>query len=139
MATGVEFNAFKEAVAEGVHNLGSHTLKIMLTNTAPNPATDNEKADLTEITPGNGYVAGGGTVTITSSGLSGGNYVLAANNVVFTAAGGSIGPFRYLVLYNDTVSGDPLIGYWDAGSNITLADTESYTLTITSAGIVNIV
>jgi hypothetical protein len=125
MASFVKFNSFVEALAEAKHNLGADTLKLMLSNSAPS-ASNTVKSDITEITPGNGYVAGGTTVTITSSAQSGGTYKLVGNDVTITAAGGSVGPFRYAVLYNDTASGKELIGYWDLGSSITLADTEAF-------------
>ena len=128
MATFNKFNCFVENLAEKVHNLGADTLKILLTNTAPNVSTNTVKADLTEISAGNGYTAGGATVTITSSAQSGGVYKLVGNDPVITAAGGSIGPFRYAVLYNSTAAGGPLIGYWDYGSSITLNDTEPLTI-----------
>lgn len=129
MAAFVKFNALTEHLAEGVHNLGSNTLKIMLTNAAPS-AANTVKADLTEIAAGNGYTAGGATLTITSSAQTGGVYKLVGNDPVITAAGGTIGPFRYAVLYNDTPTSpaDPLIGYWDYGSSITLNDTEPLTI-----------
>jgi hypothetical protein len=47
---------------------------------------------------------------------------------VFTAASGTIGPFRYATLYNDTSTNDQLIGFWDYGSSITLQDTETFTV-----------
>lgn len=128
MATFVKFYALVEALAEGKHNLGTNTLKILLSNVAPVAATNAVKADITEITPGNGYSAGGPTITITSSAQSAGIYKLVGNDVVVTAAAGSIGPFRYAVLYNDTAAADDLIGYWDYGSAITLADTETLTV-----------
>lgn len=129
MATFTKFNAFVEHLAEKVHNLGADTLKVMLTNSAPS-ASNTVKADLTEISAGNGYTAGGSAVTITSSAQSAGTYSLVGNDVVFTASGGSIGPFRYAVLYNDTPTSpaDPLIGWWDYGSSITLADGETFTV-----------
>lgn len=129
MASFNKFRAFVENVAEGVHNLGSDTLKILLTNTAP-VNTNSVKADLTEISAGNGYTAGGTAVTITSSAQSAGTYKLVGNDVVFTASGGTIGPFRYAVLYNDTPTSpaDPLIGWWDYGSSITLAAAETFTV-----------
>ncbi|RMG71916.1 MAG: hypothetical protein D6711_14150 [Chloroflexi bacterium] len=129
MATATKFNAFAENVYEGVHNFGSDTLKVMLTNTAP-VATNSVKADLTEITAGNGYTAGGETITITSSSQTGGTYTLVGNDVVFTASGGSIGPFRYVVIYNDTPTApvDPLIQFYDYGSSITLNDGETFTV-----------
>lgn len=129
MAAYQKFNCFVEDVIEKVHNLGSDTLKVMLTNSAP-VATNTVKANLTEISAGNGYTAGGATVTITASSQTSGTYKLVGNDVTITASGGSIGPFRYAVLYNDTPTSpaDPLIGFWDYGSSITLADTEPLTV-----------
>lgn len=125
MANFVKFNSFVAACANGVHNLGSDTLKVMLTNTAP-AAGNTQKSNLTEIGAGNGYTAGGAAVTITSSAQTGGNYSLVGNDHTFTAAGGTIGPFRYAVLYNDTATNDELIGSWDYGSSITLNDGEAF-------------
>jgi hypothetical protein len=122
-----KFRSFVEAVMEKTHNLGSDTLKILLTNSAP-VNTNTVKADLTEIGAGNGYSAGGTAVTITSSAQSAGTYKLVGNDVVFTASGGTIGPFRYAVLYNDTAASDELIGWWDYGSSITLQDGETFTV-----------
>src|SRR5678816_468313 len=101
MATYNKFQAFVENEAEKVHNLGADTLKVMLVNSPAPVATNSVKADLTEIGTGNGYSAGGGTVTVTTSAQSSGTYTLAANQVVFTASGGTIGPVSYAVLYND--------------------------------------
>jgi hypothetical protein len=131
VATWTKFQAFVEHEAEKVHNLGSDTLKVMLLNTAPDAAADAVKADLpAEISAGNGYTAGGTAVTVTTSAQAAGTYTLAANQVVFTAAGGSIGPFRYVVLYNDTPTSpaDPLIMYTDHGSSITLTAGQTYTV-----------
>lgn len=127
MATFNKFNSFVEAVAEKVHNLGSDTLKVLLTNTAP-VAGNAVKADLTEIGAGNGYTAGGAAVVQSSSAQTGGTYKLVLADVVFTASGGSIGPFRYAVLWNDTAASDELIGWWDYGSAITLAAGETFTV-----------
>jgi hypothetical protein len=122
-----KFNQFVEDLAEKVHNLGADTIKVLLTNTAP-VAGNNVKADLTEISAGNGYTAGGTQATIASSAQSGGTYKLVLSDVTFTAAGGTIGPFRYAVLYNDTPTApaDPLIGWYDYGSSITLTDGNSF-------------
>jgi hypothetical protein len=129
MATFTKFDVFTENLAEGVHDLGADTLKIMLTNSAP-LAANTVKANLTEISAGNGYTAGGATVTITASSQSSGVYSLVGNDVVFTASGGSVGPFRYAVLYNDTPTSpaDPLIAFWDYGSSVTLASGEALTV-----------
>ena len=126
MAAFNKFDSFVEALAEKVHNLGSDTLKVMLTNTAP-VATNTIKANLTEIAAGNGYTAGGNTASVTSSAQTSGTYKLVLGDpATYTASGGSIGPFRYAVLYNDTATNDELIGWWDYGSAVTLADGESF-------------
>ena len=132
MATYTKFNQTVADVNNGVHDMGSDTLKFMLTNTAP-VAANSVKADLTEISAGNGYTAGGTAVAITSSTQSSGTYSLVPTaDVVFTASGGTIGPFRYVVLYNDTPSSplDPLISFYDRGSSLTLLDTETLTVDV---------
>lgn len=127
MAAFQKFQPFVENLAEKVFNLGSDTLKVMLTNTAP-AAANGVKADLTEIAAGNGYTAGGATATISSSAQTTGTYKLVLADVVFTATGGPIGPFRYAVLYDDTTAGDHLIGYWDYGNSITIGNGETFTV-----------
>ncbi len=128
MATFTKYNCFVENLAEKVHNLGADTLKIALTNTAPNTSTHTVLADITEIAAGNGYTSGGTAVTVTGSSQSAGTYSLTQSaDVTFTATG-SVGPFRYAVLYNSTAASGPLIGYWDYGSAVTLANTETFTV-----------
>lgn len=130
------YQDYKEQLGKGVHNLASHTFKIALTNTAPDVATHAVLADITQISSGGGYTGGAGggllldSVSYTESGGVG--TWIAADEVI-TASGGSIGPFRYGVYYNDTATGDPLIGYVDYGSSITLADTESLTFDHTTS------
>ena len=126
MASFQRFNCFVEDLAEKVHNLGSDTLKIMLTNSAPS-ASNTTKSDITEISAGNGYTAGGMPVTVTSSAQSGGTYKLVGIDPSITASG-SVGPFQYAVLYNDSSAGDSLIGYWDRGSALTLANGDTFTV-----------
>lgn len=135
MATFTKLNGFVEHLAEKVHNLGSDQLAIALTNTAPGsestPPTGatgtNVLANLTQITYTN---LSSRNVTTASSAQSGGTYALGLADLVLTASGGSVGPFRYVYLYNDTPTSpaDPLIGYWDYGSAITLADGETLTI-----------
>lgn len=120
-----KFNVFAQDVLNGVHNFGSHVFKAILTNTAP-VATNTVKANITEITTGNGYAAGGPAVTMTVSIASGTAKVSAADTTI-TASGGAIGPFRYVALYNDTQTSPakPLLMWLDYGTNQTLNDGES--------------
>jgi hypothetical protein len=127
-ASFTRFNQFAEDLWNGVHDLvgTNHTLKVYLSNTAPNQATHAIKADIAEISAGNGYVAGG--VDIENDGTRTANVVtVTAVDKTITASGGSIGPFRYAIVYNDTPTSpaDPLIGYYDYGSAITLADGDN--------------
>jgi hypothetical protein len=128
MATLTKFYSFVEAVHEKVHNLGSDTLKVLLTNTAPS-LSNTVKADISgELSTASGYTAGGATITVTSSAQSSGLYTLIASDVTWTASGGSIGPFRYAVIYNDTATNDELIGYIDYGYSITVASGQTFTI-----------
>ena len=126
MASFNKFNSFVEALAEKVHNLQSDTLKVYLSNAAP-AATNSIKTDVAEISGGNGYTTGGNTASVSSSAQSSGTYKLVLDDpATWTASGGSIGPFRYALLYNDTATNDELIGWWDYGSSITLASGETF-------------
>ena len=129
MASFNKFQPFVENLAEKVFNLGSDTLRLALTNTAP-VNTQSVFDSVTNHPPpaaANGYTAGGNTVTISSSAQSGGTYKLVLADSVFTAAGGNIGPFRYAILWDDTAAADQLIAWWDYASSITLATGETFT------------
>ena len=135
MAAFNKFEQFVEDVAHKVHNLGSDTLKIMLTNAAPSASLDAVLLDLTEIAAGNGYTAGGSAATLSSSGQTAGTYKLVLNDVTFTASGGAIAQFRYAVLYNDTPTApaDPLIGWWDYGAAVDITDGNSFLVDVSAA------
>ena len=126
MATFNKFNSFVEALAEKVHNLGSDTLKGTFTAAANAPvATNTQLSDLTQITLT--YVDSQ-TLTVSTSAQTSGTYKRVIADKTVTATGGAIGPFRYVVLYNDTAGNDELIGWYDYGSEITLAAGESLTI-----------
>lgn len=130
MASFNKFQSFVEHVAEGVHNLGSDTLRVYLTNATPSASADSIKTDLAEIATGSGYT-GPSTVTITSSAQSGGTYSLVGNDLSpMVTASGNVAQFRYAVLYNDTPTSplDPLIGWWDYGSAVDLVNGDTFTV-----------
>jgi hypothetical protein len=130
MATFNKFNAFVADLANKVHNLGSDTLKICLTNTAP-VSTNTIFSNIAEVASGNGYTTGGNACSLASSSQASGLYKLILGApATWTAAGGSIGPFRYAVLYNSTAAGGNLIGYWDYGSSVTLASGETFAVSL---------
>lgn len=131
MVAFVKFDDFNEQLLLGTHRLAASAdvLKVMLTNTAPNAATATVKADITEITAQNGYPAGGTDIQ-NAVVQTGATASVTGVDVTWTCSGPSFGPFRYVVLYNDTqtVPAKPLLGYYDYGSSISVNDTESFTV-----------
>lgn len=128
MATFNKFQDFVEQLGKGIHQLhaSGHQLKVFLSNELP-LATDTAKTDVTPITEENGYAAADIQNDYTESGGTG---TLAGVDVEWTASGGSFGPFRYVILYNeDTTSPlDALVAWWDYGSSITCNDGEKFTV-----------
>jgi hypothetical protein len=133
MATFSKFNSFVEALAEKVHNLGSDTLTVALTNSAP-LATNTQLSNITEISYTN-LVSNptSRNLTVASSAQSSGTYKLTVNDLTLTASGGNVGPFQYVVIYNNTATNDELICWFDRGSALTLASGESVTLNFDDA------
>ena len=132
MATFTKIQSFTEALAEKVHNLGSDQLKIALTTNANAPAnTDTQLSDLSEISYTN---LSSRDITTSSSAQTAGTYKLTLADLTLSASGGAVATFRWVVLYNDDASNDELIGYYDYGSDLTLADGESLTLDFDGSG-----
>jgi len=127
MASANRFEAFSEHLCEGVHNLDTGVIRAYLSNTTPDLAADAVKADLAEISAGNGYTAGGED-TLNATSRTGAVTSITATDITWTASGGTIGPFRWLVHYNDTPTSpaDPLLFNWDYGSAITLQIGEQF-------------
>lgn len=130
MAIFNQFLDFTEQLSRGVHQIGTHTYKVALTNTAPiNTQTGWSLANHPAPAAANGYPAGGATVTVTISETAG-LTTIQGQEVTFTATAGGIGPFRYAVLYNDTATSpaDAAVAFWDYGSSQTLAEGEAIKL-----------
>src|SRR3990167_9161148 len=113
MATYTKFQPFVEKLAEKAHNLGSDTLTVALTNTAP-AATNGVLTDITQISYTN---LSARALTTSSSAQTSGTYKLVIADLTLTASGGAVAAFRYVVIYNDTAASDELIAYYDYGSS----------------------
>lgn len=124
MATLTKYTAFLTEIGLASHNLNTHTIKAALTNTAPVAATDTVWSTGVYPAPAaaNGYTAGGHDTTNLFSAAK-----MTGTDIVITATAGGIGPFRYVILYNDD-SADKLIGYYDYTSSITLNEGETFTI-----------
>lgn len=130
MASFNKFQQFVEDLGNKVHDLvgTDDTLECYLSNATPSASLDAVKADLVEISTGNGYT--GPQDTQNNGSESGGTLTVTGTDITITASGGSVGPFQYVVLQNTTPTSplDPLIGWWDYGSAVTLNDGESFTI-----------
>lgn len=132
MATYNKFNQFVEDIGKGVHVFGTHQLKVALTNTAP-VATNSVLANLTSVLPTTNLSgANPFNITTTSYTQTSGTASLVLADLTLTATG-SVGPFRYVAIYNDTPTSpaDPLIGWYDYGSSITMAASETFLIDFT--------
>ena len=132
MAVFNKIDSFVEAMAEKTHNLGSDTLTIALTAAANAPvATNTVLANLTQISYTN---LSARAITTTSSAQTSGTYKLILADLTLTASGGAVATFRYVAIYNDTATSDELVGWYDYGADVTLADTETFTIDFDDAG-----
>jgi hypothetical protein len=130
MATFNKFQVFVQDIGQGVHNLNTGALTVALCAAANAPvATNTVLANLTQIAYTNlstRVLAGVGWTHTTGTATG------AATDLVLTASG-AVATFRYVVIYNDTPTSpaDPLICWYDHGSDVTLASGETYTIDFT--------
>ena len=126
MANYNKFQCFVEDLAEKKHNLASDTLKVAFSNAsnAPSASLDKKLADITTITsPAVDSV----TLTVSSSSQTNGTYTLALEDKTMTASA-DVGPFQYVIIYNDTHLDKPLIAWYDYGSEVTLHANDTFKL-----------
>tara|TARA_R100001460_G_scaffold39764_1_gene74687 strand:+ start:11783 stop:12220 length:438 start_codon:yes stop_codon:yes gene_type:complete len=130
------FNKINDFVKNAVHNmdLESDQIAIALSNTSPSSESSDPSADgngiLGNVTQVSYSNLSSRNVTTSSSAQASGTYKLVLADLTLTSSGGSTGPFRYVYIFDDTVStpADPLIGYYDYGSSLTLNDGDSLTV-----------
>ena len=125
------FDDFAEQLAKGIHNFGTDTIKMFLSNTIPT-ATDTILVDITEIAYTN--ISGGVAPTVPVAVSNAADTVLTSDAVVITATA-AVPTFQYYGLYNDSAvsPADALICWFDHGSAVTLADTETFTVNFNSS------
>ena len=136
MATFNRTNQFAEDLGKGVHVFGTHQLKVALTNTAPTAANATYAALTSPLATTNLSGATPFNVTTTSYTQTSGTGNLVLADLTLTATG-AVGPFRYICLFNDTPTSpaDPLIGWYDYGSSVTMANTETFLIDFASTTI----
>lgn len=136
MATFNRTNQFAEDLGKGVHVFGTHQLKVALTNTAPTAANATYAALTSPLATTNLSGATPFNVTTTSYTQTSGTGNLVLADLTLTATG-AVGPFRYVALYNDTPTSpaDPLIGWFDYGSSVTMANTDTFLIDFAATAI----
>lgn len=127
MAAYVGFEQYVEDLHNGEHNFDADTLKVAFSAASPSVSADAVLTDITTIAETN--LSSTTLVTNASTGQTTGTYKLVMDDLVLTASG-AVPTFRYVIIYNSTATTltNPLIMYADYGSDVTLADTETFTV-----------
>ena len=134
MATYNKFQSWVEHLCEGV-NCGTDTFKVAFVANANAPvATNSVLADLTQATTNADSV----TLTTSTAAHRTGTYTLLFADKTITATAGGIGPFRYVVIYDDTPTSpaDPLMCWYDytgTASDVTIASGETFLVDFTGS------
>lgn len=128
MAAYVKYEPFIQKLVNGDLDLFGveDQVSAVIHSDAPVVATDDELADLTQVT-GTGYAAGGSDIQNDST-RTGGTVTATAVDVVWTAGAADWIAARYVSTYDNTIAGDPLINSWDYGGNFTLGNGETFTI-----------
>jgi len=126
MATYNKFQCFLKDFVDGKHDFTTDTLKVALSSAAnaPSASADVKLADITTIAA---PAVDNATLTTSSSGWAAGAFTVVVADLTMTASG-AVGPFQYVILYNDTAANDPLICFFDYTSEVTLASGDTFKL-----------
>ena len=121
-----KFEQYVEDLAHQVHGQDTDQFTVALMAAAPDAALDAVLADITEINYAN---LSARDITTNTSAQASGVYKLVLTDLVLTASA-AVATFRYVVIYNNTPGAplDPLIAWYDHGSNVTLANGETFTI-----------
>lgn len=139
MAAFTKANNFVFALGQGLHNLSANaSLRAVLALTSISAGV-SVYASVTEITAGNGYATGGLVFTGTTWSTAAGTARLKAADLVWTASGGSIANFQYVLVVDDKATADNIIGFWDYGAPVTITNGNTFTLDLNATnGIVSL-
>lgn len=125
MAAYNKHNQFVEDAFFAVHDLETDQLEIALCAAASAPVAANSVlADLTQISYTN---LSARTLTTSSAGQTSGTFKIVVADKTLTASG-AVATFRYVEVFNQTPTtpADPLIAWYDHGSDVTLAASETF-------------
>lgn len=126
MAVFVKFNCLARDIANKVHDWygADDTIKAVLTNVEP-LVTMQVLAEITQIPDGNGYLAGGLDVQNLGTQVAAA-MEMVAEDATWMAGPANLGPFRWVVFFNDTSPNKALIGFYDYGAPLILLPNETF-------------
>lgn len=119
---------------------GGDAIKVALSNTAGDAvATVSQYTSITQISGTNGYTTGGASATITDRtwATATTSYPLTLGSPTWTSSTGNMGPFQYIIFYDNTPTDKPLICWFDYGSALTLngVNGDTFTVSLTTANL----
>ena len=127
MATWNKFNDFVEQGWLGLHDMNTDQVMLYLSNVLP-VVTNTVYGTPAEIASGNGYTTGGQDTLNVMTENPAGTAEVTATDVVWTGGPSTMATFQYVVAYNNTNASNALIGWYDHGSAVSLANGESFTV-----------
>ena len=131
---GITFlNALKNDLALDLDDTSADRFKVMLVTSSysPNFGTHDFKADVTNEVSGTGYDAGGKSLSSVTLTQSSGTITFDAADVTWTS---STITARAAVVYDDSLTNDPLIAYIDFGADKS-SSAGDFVLTFNASGI----
>ena len=131
---GTIANNFRVLLANGSVDFDAQTFKAiaMKEGFVFNRTTHDLYADVSASEQGTGFGYTAGGVTLSGVAIAQNDTDNRAditwNNITWTASGGDVGPIAGVIIYNDTIAGDPIVGYINFGGSYTVADGGTATI-----------
>lgn len=142
----VESDSLSENLVKKILDFNGDTFKWVFSANAPTAGTvlGATVIALPALSTAGGYTAwsdgaGGHATTLATSHTGGTQPTTVSHTTAVFTASGAVGPFRYVILVDDTPTSplNPVIGYFDHTSNITMASGDTYTISNGAVFVVN--
>lgn len=131
-----KYNLGINYVCTAAINFASDAFNLVLSAALPSATSSiYSVSNVGEISGGNGYTQGTGLPIVTPVFTPSGGISTLTGTVNPLTAAGPIGPFQYVILYDNTAGAKPLLGWWDNGTPITMANTDTFQVTWSSSQI----
>ena len=125
---GIIANNFRVLIAQGSVDFDANTFKAiaMKEGFVFNRATHDLYSDVSTYEQGTGFGYTVGGVTLSGVSIAQNDTDNRAditwNNITWTASGGDVGPLAGVIILNDSLTNDPVVGYINFSGAYTVAD-----------------